>query len=342
MKARIVIVTPVFNDWQSFQILVDELNKLQATSHFSLERIIAVNDGSSEHFNEVEISSEIPITVLNLNNNMGHQRAISIGLCYVEDQVKNIDHVVVMDCDGEDRPVDIKKIVNHRSDNDHAKIIFAKRAKRSEGFTFKFFYHIYKFVFYALTSQRLDFGNFSCIPKKLLAKLVSIPELWNHYSGGIIKSKLPYASVGTDRGKRYSGTSKMNFQNLELPYASVGTDRGKRYSGTSKMNFQNLVLHGLSSISIYLDIVSIRLLIAAFLCALLTIIGLAVVIFIALFTDIPIPGWSSIVVLSLINILAIVLLTTFLILLFQLNQKNTVKYPPKKFYKDFILSVSEL
>ena len=209
-----------------------------------------------------------------------------------------------------------QKLLGAGSHDECTKIIFAKRDKRSEGFLFKFFYHIYKLIFVLLTSQKLDFGNYSCIPKQLLAKVVSIPEIWNHYSGGIIKSK--------------------------IPYASVGTDRGKRYSGTSKMNFQNLVLHGLSSISIYLDVVSIRLLMGAFISAVLTVIGLAVVFYIALFTDIPIPGWSSIVVLSLINILAIVILTTFLILLFQLNQKNSVKYPPKTFYKDFILSVTEL
>lgn len=316
MSHRIVVVTPVYNDWQSFRILVDELNKITPLTHFSLEQIIAVNDGSSELSDDIKISSKIPITVLTLNNNMGHQRAISIGLCYVEDHVNNIDKVIVMDSDGEDRPMDIEKLVNYNSNNDRDMIIFAKRAKRSEGLIFKLFYMFYKFIFSALTSQKLDFGNFSCIPKKRLAQVVSIPELWNHYSGGIIKSK--------------------------IPYDSIGTDRGKRYSGTSKMNFQNLVLHGLSSISIYLDVVSIRLLIAAFICALLTITGLIIVIYIALFTDIPIPGWSSIVVLSLINILAIVILTTFLILLFQLNQKNSVKYPPKKYYKDFILSVSDI
>ena len=290
--------------------------RLRPHRHGSLLKIVAVNDGSSDSIEGNNFSSRIPMTILNLNNNMGHQRAISIGLSYVEDNYSDVDNVIVMDSDGEDRPMDIAKLLGAGSHDECTKIIFAKRDKRSEGFLFKFFYHIYKLIFVLLTSQRLDFGNYSCIPKQLLAKVVSIPEIWNHYSGGIIKSK--------------------------IPYASVGTDRGKRYSGTSKMNFQNLVLHGLSSISIYLDVVSIRLLMGAFISAVLTVIGLAVVFYIALFTDIPIPGWSSIVVLSLINILAIVILTTFLILLFQLNQKNSVKYPPKTFYKDFILSVTEL
>jgi len=122
----------------------------------------------------------------------------------------NIDNVVVMDSDGEDRPIDINKLIESLDNNNSDKIIFAKREKRSEGFIFKFFYQIYKVIFYALTTQKLDFGNFSCIPRQFLSKVVSIPEIWNHYSGGIIKSKIPYVAVGTDRGNRYHGTSKMN------------------------------------------------------------------------------------------------------------------------------------
>ena len=145
--------------------------------------------------------------------------------------------------------------------------------------------------------------------------MVSIPEIWNHYSGGIIKSK--------------------------IPYVVVGTDRGNRYHGESKMNFQNLVLHGLSSISIYLDVVSVRLLFASFFSASIAILGLLFIGFMMFFTDVVIPDWSSFVALALLIVLVIVILITFLTLLFQLNQKANVKFPPRKFYKDFILSITK-
>jgi hypothetical protein len=313
---NIIVVTPVYNDWQSFQVLVHELYEISQKDGFKIERIIAVNDGSIKTLEAQKITDNIPVTVLNLNTNMGHQRAISIGLSYVEEQLSDFDCVIAMDCDGEDRPLDIKKIISKVAQEKSQTIVFAKREKRSEGVAFKLFYRLYKVIFYALTSQKLDFGNFSCIPNSLLSKVVSTPEIWNHYSGGIIKSK--------------------------IPYASVGTDRGQRYQGSSKMNFQNLVLHGLSSISIYLDVVSIRLLFIAFSFAVLTAFGLFAIIYMHFFTDILIPEWYSLVVLSLINILVIVMLTTFLILLFQLNQKNSVKFPPKQFYKNFILTISNI
>lgn len=316
MKKGLVIVTPVYNDWQSFKMLVKELLVVTSKSNFTIEAIVAVNDGSSESLNDSDINSLIPITLINLNTNMGHQRAISIGLSYVNDQFSNYDYSIVMDCDGEDRPQDIKKLIDFQVKSQIQAIVFAKRQKRKEGMVFKLFYNLYKFIFKLLTKQHIDFGNFSSIPKSLVPRVVSIPELWNHYSGGVIKSK--------------------------IHYTSLGTDKGDRYHGTSKMNFQNLVLHGLSSISIYLDVISIRLLLFAFFSSTLVILGLFVIVYLTMFTSIPIPGWSSLTGFLLINILAIFILTTFLILLFQLNQKTIVKLPPKAFYKDFILSVRKL
>lgn len=315
-KYKCLIVTPVYNDWDSFQCLVNELSKISINSIFKIARIIAVNDGSTEVLDIKSFSTKLPLTVINLSSNLGHQRAISIGLSYIEETVSDFDAVIVMDSDGEDRPIDIIKLFEKLHKEKSKKIIFAKREKRSEGFVFKFFYNLYKFIFYYLTKQKLDFGNFSCIPSNLLSRTVSISEIWNHYSGGIIKSK--------------------------ILYVSVGTDRGERYHGKSKMNFQNLILHGLSSISIYLDVVSVRLLFLAFYIMGLMLIGLISIISTNYFTDIVLPEWSSLVILSIINVFSVVILTTFLILLFQLNQKNSVKYPPKKFYKDFVFSINEL
>lgn len=311
---KTIVVTPVYNDWLSFQELLKKLQKPIISEGVSIISIVAVNDGSIEPINK--LNTDIPITILNLNNNMGHQRAISVGLSYVCDEIQNFDGVIVMDCDGEDRPEDLEKIIGFAKSDGLSRIVFAKREKRSEGLLFKLFYKLYKSIFKVLTHQRLDFGNFSFIPKSLLLRVVSIPELWNHYSGGIMKSK--------------------------LPYTSIGVNRGKRYHGQSKMNFQNLVLHGLSAISIYMDVVSIRLLIVAFACSFVVVLGLILILYLALFTSLPIPGWSSLTGLLLINILAIFILTTFLILLFQLNQKAIVKFPPKSFYKDFILSIRQL
>ena len=109
MGKKIVIVVPIYNDWQSFQELVNELQEVASASPWVITKIVAVNDGSSDSIEGNNFSSRIPMTILNLNNNMGHQRAISIGLSYVEDNYSDVDNVIVMDSDGEDRPMDIAK-----------------------------------------------------------------------------------------------------------------------------------------------------------------------------------------------------------------------------------------
>ncbi|MFC4721202.1 glycosyltransferase [Geojedonia litorea] len=316
MSTGIIIVTPVYNDWQSFQLLIDALHSLSEHAPYRVDRVIAVNDGSTEPTPKLKAFAKVPISILDLSSNMGHQRAISIGLSYVEAHVSGSDAVIVMDCDGEDRPEDIEVLIGRLQQEAQQTIVFAKRKKRTEGPVFKFFYKLYKLLFNALTSQTLDFGNFSCIPYAFLTRVVSLPEIWNHFSGGIIKSK--------------------------TPYVSQGTNRGERFEGRSKMNFQDLMLHGLSSISIYLDIVSIRLLLVSALFFGLTLVGLLVFLIVTVISPVSVPSWSSLLVLSAINILTLVVLCSFLILLFQLNQKTTVQLPPKTFYKSFILKVSDV
>ncbi|OMP31166.1 glycosyltransferase [Mangrovimonas sp. DI 80] len=312
---KVTIVAPVFNDWESVKFLLAELSHLYSLNSLNIIRLILVNDGSTEECDNKELKSLFPISIIELNTNMGHQRSISIGLSYCNDHSEGENFIIVMDSDGEDRPIDIENLLVEANLH-HNTIIFAKRQKRTEAMWFKGFYKLYKYGFKILTSHHLDFGNFSCIPSKLVPKVVSIPEIWNHYSGGMLKSR--------------------------IPHKAVGTDRGERYAGTSKMNFHNLVLHGMSAISIYLDVMSVRLLIGALFCSVLVFFGVLTIVYLALFTTIPIPGWSSVTGLILITILAITVLTTFLILLFQLNQKNIVRYPPKKFYKDFILSIKSV
>ena len=299
---NVVIVVPVYNDWESLVHLERELSSVQKDNSFKISRIIVVNDGSRSGL-DLGTKFNIPITVLDLTTNMGHQRAISLGLSYLEEQDYDSDYIIVMDSDGEDRPIDLVKIIHKAKANNNKSIVFAKREKRSEGLFFRMFYRVYKWLFYILTLHKIDFGNFSCIPRPLLKRVVSVPEIWNHYSGGIIKSK--------------------------IPYESIGTDRGNRYHGKSKMNFNNLILHGLSSISIYLDIVSVRLMLLSIFSIVFIVIGLGVLFAINLFTTIDIPRWSSLIALVLFNMLIIVIFTSFLILLLQLNQKNVCEVSTK-------------
>ena len=177
------------------------------------DRVI-VDDCSSQDLEHLVAFRGQQVQIVRLYRNLGHQRAIAIGLSYIAKEV-SCEKVIVMDADGEDAPKDINALVA-ASEQSPDRIVFAQRTKRQESFTFRFFYGIYKFIFRQLTGKVITFGNFSLIPQRRLQNLVRVSEIWNNFPGGIIRSRIPYVAIPTERGKRLAGESKMNFVSLVL------------------------------------------------------------------------------------------------------------------------------
>ncbi len=136
---KIICLAPVYNDWASLSKLVTEI-LLDAKRHkWELISMVAVNDCSSEDCDYNLFTKEGPLQVINLAMNLGHQRAIAIGLSYIKDNFQNYDGVIVMDSDGEDKPEYISKLLQKANESSFSKVVFAKRRKRSEKFIFRFF-----------------------------------------------------------------------------------------------------------------------------------------------------------------------------------------------------------
>ena len=260
--------------------------------------------------------SEMEILVLNLKVNVGHQRAIAVGLQYIYNEINNADFVVVMDSDGEDNPDDIVALLDSSIHQKDSKIIFAQRKKRQESTLFKIGYFFYKYLFYFLSGQKISFGNFSLIPKKLLGKVVHQNNIWNHYSGGIIQSK--------------------------IPFDKVQIDRGKRYKGVSKMNFNSLILHGLSSISVYFDFLSLRILRYSIYGILLCFISVSYILYQKMFTHNAIPGWASSLIFIISGIILQLFSVTLIVLLLQLSSRKNINAPDVTIYLDFIESKQKI
>jgi len=313
---KVICVTPVYNDWESFAILKKALEQeFDYEGFFSLE-IIVINDGSIELLDTDTLKGGITTHIINLKTNVGHQRAIAIGIQYVFNLTYGYDYVVILDSDGEDKPQDIKELLNKCQESSDKKIIFAQRQKRQESKMFKFGYFFYKYIFYWLTGQKINFGNFSCIPKEMLKNIVYRESLWNHYSSSVIHSK--------------------------LPYDKVLLDRGKRYAGTSKMNFTSLILHGLSSISVYFDFLSVRILRAALFGVGFCFLSVLVVMYVKFFTDQSIPGWASNLILIIFSIILQLSSVTLIVLLMQLSSRKNIKSPSSEIYENFIDSIDKL
>ncbi len=222
MKIKILI--PVFNDWQSVSKLINEIDKISVEKDFEIS-VIIVNDASNhdrENFDK-NFENIHSFKILNMKKNQGHARCIATGLKYIFEK-ENFDYVIPMDGDGEDRPEEIKEFLSKIKYSD-GKAIVGKRVKRSEGVIFKLCYQIHKIITLTLTGKSIKFGNYTCLPKTIVEKMINEKATWNSFSGSLTK--------------------------LENDLLSIPSVRGPRYFGPSKMSFFNLVKHSLSMISVF-------------------------------------------------------------------------------------------
>lgn len=311
MPQHYVIIIPQYNDWEALNLLIQKINADLNPSILQNSTLLIVDDCSTRPRDKPFVTfNGKEIQVLKLYRNLGHQKAIAIGLSYAAEKMI-ADKVVVMDADGEDAPSDINILVD-RSLQHPDKIIFAKRNKRTENILFKFFYIIYKLVFKLLTGKVITFGNFSLVPQSRLQNLVRVSEIWNNYPGGVIKSR--------------------------IPYDSVLTNRANRLAGESKMNFVSLVLHGLSAISVMVDTTAVRILIFSIFMSGLAVLFIFIIIFLKLIGNAT-PGWAS----TLGSTLMILMLQSFLISLFLvfmvLQYRSQQHFIPAVHYRDFVEKV---
>ena len=229
MKIKILI--PVYNDWQSVFKLLENINS--EVSHLDQEfSVIIVNDASTETKPELSVNLEKlnSIKIINIKENQGHARCNAIGLKHIFEN-EEFDYVIPMDGDGEDRPEEIKQLVDNL--NYHPdKPIVGERIKRSEGIFFKFCYFVHKIITSTFTGQSIKYGNYTCLPKSTVEKMINEKATWSSFSGSLAK-------VAKDR-------------------ATILSERGTRYFGPSKMSFKNLLIHSLSIISVFKINVLIR------------------------------------------------------------------------------------
>ena len=221
---NIKILIPIYNDWQSLFKLLDKINELSISEDFHIS-VIIVNDASNHdrQDDQKKFDNISSIKILNMKKNQGHARCIATGLKYIYEK-EEFDYVIPMDGDGEDRPEEINEFVN-QINNSNGKPIVGERVKRSESLFFQICYHLHKLITLTFTGKSIKFGNFTCLPKTTVEKMVNEKATWNSFSGSLRK--------------------------LEGELLSIPSTRGNRYYGPSKMSFANLVYHSLSIISVF-------------------------------------------------------------------------------------------
>ncbi|MBH1444877.1 MULTISPECIES: glycosyltransferase [Stenotrophomonas] len=260
---RKVVVMPVYEDLEASSKLFLELARTQGPDTY----VVAVDDGSVRQPLQVSAieAAALEGVVIKLRRNVGHQRAIAIGLSYVAEHFDDNVIVISMDSDGEDTPESITELVGGLSSPD-VDVVVATRKSRVESLKFKSFYIVYKLLFSLLSGRKISFGNFMAAKMPAVRRLSSMQELWTHVAAAVLGSKLRVQTCALDRGARYAGRSKMNF---------VG-----------------LALHGFRALMVFAEDVLVRVGIACTLVAGLSVVG-GVVALLLKTMGFATPGWFS-------------------------------------------------
>lgn len=299
---KINILLPVYNDWGSLNLLLEEIQKIKKNKKSKITSIdiTIINDYSSIPAFISKKNKRLNIKILELKKNVGSQLAINIGLKYLDKYNNNFDYFIVMDSDGEDKAKDIVTLLEIAKKNKN-RIIFASRGKRQDGFLFYILYKIYLFIFILLTGKNINFGNFSCIPKNLLNDIKNLDNSKIHHSASILRSN--------------------------LAFDKIKCDRGKRFMGKSKMSLKNLILHGLNGLALFFNSILKRFFIFLIL---LIILGTIVNLFL---NNFELNSFFEILIKSIFQKFDFIILVVLLIFILMLSVLKIVDNKIKKFLK---------
>jgi polyisoprenyl-phosphate glycosyltransferase len=309
------ILIPSFNDWEPLALLLAEISSVLSAAGRSAS-VLIVDDGSTELLPQSWLGDERypglqSIDVLRLRSNLGHQRAIALGLYHLH-EFTTTQVVAIMDADGEDRPQDLPVLLAECEASGLRKVIFAARTKRMEGLAFRAFYNLYRRAHRMLTGIEVRVGNFSVVPRAAMTSLMAVPDIWNHYAAAVFRAKLPRTLV-------------------PLP-------RGTRLAGESKMNFVSLLMHGLGAMSVFSDQVSARLLTASAGFATLALSMIGVVVGIRIFTTLAVPGWATYTVGVLLGLVLQSMTFAILFAFLIAHRRNSPGFVPLRDAPYFILT----
>jgi len=217
---KFLILIPIYNDWKSVFKLLDKIELAIAIWDAEVS-VLIINDASIENRPEIKqkYNNIKLVRVMNMKKNQGHARCHATGLKFIMEK-EQFDHVILMDGDGEDRPEELS-LLFEQGKKYPDKIVTADRVKRSEGIFFKLLYECHKILTYIFTGKYIKFGNFSCLPRQFVMRIVKEKSLWSSYSGTVAKVVFERVSIPSERGKRYFGPSQMNFFKLLLHSFSI-------------------------------------------------------------------------------------------------------------------------
>ncbi len=322
-SGAVLVLVPVFNDWDAVAIMLADLDRVLTDANDGCTvDVVLLDDGSQMLLDEALLarswSAIKSIRVVHLARNLGHQRAICVGLTWAYQQDSH-DLLVIMDGDGEDAPRDVPVLLARARSHlalGTPRVVFAERAKRSEALWFRISYQVFRKLYQLLIGSHRRVGNFSVVPRESLQRIVFAHEVWNHYAASVFR--------------------------LRIASDSVPCERGKRTFGQSKMNFVSLALHGISAIAVNSDVAGMRLILGSLALGGVALVAMMVALVMAVPMEMQMPRWIFMALSLVVLIAGQALAAAILFVLITLQNRSHAGFVPVRDAKMYVGKVRQI
>lgn len=208
---HISIVSPVYRAEKMLHKLVSEIQKVMGELNLSYE-IILVDDRSPDNSWQVmsELSQQFPeVKSIRLSRNFGQHPTIMAGLTFAKGE-----WIVVMDCDLQDQPKEIKKLYQKAIEGND--IVLAQRENRKDGFLKKLSSKLFSMVYGYLTDSKFDnsVANFGVYNRKVIAEVLAMKDYIKSFPLFVSWVGFKTTTAKVEHAERDSGTSSYSFSKL--------------------------------------------------------------------------------------------------------------------------------
>lgn len=208
---KISIVSPVYLAENLIHQLVSRLHDT-LTSICDDYEIILVEDGSPDNSWKVIntiCKSDNKVKAIKLSRNFGQHYAITAGL-----NMATGDWIVVMDCDLQDIPEEIPKLVDKAIEG--YDIVFAQRENRQDNFLKKISSKVFYIIFSYLTDTKQDssIANFGIYHKNVISALLSMNDYIRYFPTMVQWVGFNSTKITVNHGRREEGESSYSWSSL--------------------------------------------------------------------------------------------------------------------------------
>jgi polyisoprenyl-phosphate glycosyltransferase len=217
---QISIVAPLYNETESFPLLIQRINALMDSSDLSIE-VVLIDDGSRDDtalkIRQLALTDPRYHGVF-LSRNHGHQLALTAGIS----AARGSEALFVIDGDLQDPPEllpEFYKLMKQGND-----VVYAVRKKRKESVIKKTGYHVFYRILRSISYIEipLDSGDFALISRRVVDVMNKMPEESRYLRG--MRSWIGFQQIGYEyeRDERAAGESKYSFKQLfQLAYNGI-------------------------------------------------------------------------------------------------------------------------